>query len=276
MNIETLKKQHPEAYQAAVAEGEAKERDRVVAHLTMGEKFKEMPTAIAAIRSGEGLTSKLTETYIEAATVRLEQRAYQLDSDAAGAALEGAARPKPTDFDNSDRVAAAMGLTMPKPASPHTQASPTAATCQTRCWRQGRRRHGVDPVKTRSFRWLLQHHPEAAVAMLDSNDGDGAKAESNWQQLQQEIVAGGIAEAVATERKRALDHVRLATLAGVPELAGEGYDSGKTADEMRDFYLLEASQHAPRKDPTLGTQVRPLALAITTAALSLRRLEVVS
>ena len=91
LDLKTLKANHPEAYAAAVAEGVATERDRVVGHLTMGEQCGAMPTAIAAIQSGEGMTVTLTAKYMSAAMNRRDVNARQADSDAAGQAVEGAA-----------------------------------------------------------------------------------------------------------------------------------------------------------------------------------------
>ena len=119
-----------------------------------------------------------------------------------------------------------------------------------------------------SFRWLLRHHPDAAAAILATNAGDRTAAVENWQELQEQIQSGATQTIVKAERRRALDHVEMATLAGCPLLAGEGYETGHTAEEMRDFYTMHATQHAAEKDPTLGTRVRPLALALTSAALA--------
>ncbi|MES1178955.1 MAG: hypothetical protein ABUL62_31860 [Myxococcales bacterium] len=129
MDLKTLKIKHPETYAAAVAEGEAKEHDRVSAHLMCGQKFDAMPIAIKAIKEKSGLTSELQDEYLSMATGRLETRARQLDSDEAGAALEGAATPADLAQDNSDKVAAAMGLTAPKKIAPvQTIARPAAKT----------------------------------------------------------------------------------------------------------------------------------------------------
>lgn len=126
-------------------------------------------------------------------------------------------------------------------------------------------------VELHSFGWLLRHHPNAAASILAANDGDQAAAAENWQDLQEQIHERARQTVVMLERKRALEHIEMASLAGCPELAGEGYSSGQTAEEMRDFYVQQATQHAPPvKDPTLGTCVRPLALALTSAALARR------
>jgi hypothetical protein len=117
MDLKTLKIKHPETYAAAVAEGEAKEHDRVSAHLMCGQKFDAMPVALRAIKEKTGLTAELQDEYLSTATNRLEQRARQLDSDEAGEVLEGSAAPTQLDQDNVDKVAAAMGLSLPKQAA---------------------------------------------------------------------------------------------------------------------------------------------------------------
>jgi len=113
MDLKTLKIKHPETYAAAVAEGEAKEHDRVSAHLMCGQKFDAMPIALKAIKDKAGLTSELQDEYLSVATGRLEVRARQLDSDEAGSVLENAKAPAPADLDNGDKVVAAMGLKPP-------------------------------------------------------------------------------------------------------------------------------------------------------------------
>lgn len=130
MDLKTLKIKHPETYAAAVAEGEAKEHDRVSAHLMCGQKFDAMPIAIKAIKEKSGLTSELQDEYLSTATNRLEQRARQLDSDEAGAILAGAKPPSGAGgseaaLDSGDLVAAAMGLTLPK-RGPRTEAEAEA------------------------------------------------------------------------------------------------------------------------------------------------------
>jgi len=67
--------------------------------------------------------------YLSTATNRLERRARQLDSDEAGAVLENAAAPSnAAALDNSDLVAAAMGLTPPRQAAAPGQTPSRSAT----------------------------------------------------------------------------------------------------------------------------------------------------
>jgi hypothetical protein len=107
MDLEALKKQHPETYAAAHAEGVAAERDRVTAHLTLGTKFGELPIALESIKDGSGLTLELSQRYIEAATNKLETRLRQIDCDEAGAILDGVST-EPEVGDLGDQVVAEM------------------------------------------------------------------------------------------------------------------------------------------------------------------------
>lgn len=83
MNLNELKAQHPDVYQAAVSEGVSQERDRVNAHLTMGSASGDMKTAVAAIESGDGMTATLQATYMAAGMNRRDIEAR--DEDEAGA-----------------------------------------------------------------------------------------------------------------------------------------------------------------------------------------------
>ena len=66
MDLATLKASHPDTYKAAVAEGEKQERDRVSAHLIMGEASGDMVTAIKAVNDGEQMTATLNAKYMAA------------------------------------------------------------------------------------------------------------------------------------------------------------------------------------------------------------------
>lgn len=97
MNKQELKDKHPEVYAAIVAEGRAEgvtagektERDRCVAHLTMGEASGDMKTATEAIKSGEGMTATVQAKYMSAGMKRSAVSDRQAESDAAGAAVGG-------------------------------------------------------------------------------------------------------------------------------------------------------------------------------------------
>lgn len=93
MDLKTLQAQHPELFETVVQKGVTQERDRVSAHLQMGEASGDMKTAVEAIRSGEGMTQTMTAKYLSAGMNRAAVNARQADSDQAGAALNGAGAP---------------------------------------------------------------------------------------------------------------------------------------------------------------------------------------
>jgi len=66
MNSQELKTQHPDVYASVLLEGQEAERDRVSAHLKLGEASGDMKTAIGAIEDGSGMTATLTATYMSA------------------------------------------------------------------------------------------------------------------------------------------------------------------------------------------------------------------
>ncbi len=88
MDIKTLEKDHPEVFAAVCDQAVTAERDRVGAHLTMGEKSGDMKTAIAAIKSGDEMTQTLTATYLSAGMNRSDIAASEEDDAAAAAATE--------------------------------------------------------------------------------------------------------------------------------------------------------------------------------------------
>jgi capsid assembly protease len=103
MNLETLKAQHPELYkfisdeakEAGRKEGVTAERDRVVAHLTLGEASGDMKTATEAIRSGDAMTATVQAKYMAASMNRRDTTARQQESAHTEAVLNGATPPNP-------------------------------------------------------------------------------------------------------------------------------------------------------------------------------------
>lgn len=89
MDIQTLKAQHPDVFTAAMNEGVTKERDRVGAHLKMGQASGDMETACAAIADGSEMTATLQATYMAAGMNRSDINATAADA-AAAAAADGA------------------------------------------------------------------------------------------------------------------------------------------------------------------------------------------
>lgn len=106
MNLAELKAQHPDVYTAAVQVGVDTERDRVSAHLTLGNASGDMKTALAAVEDGSGMTASLQAKYMAAGMNRSDQQNRQ-DDDAASAAADGAAGES-GDGDGAAQVLAAV------------------------------------------------------------------------------------------------------------------------------------------------------------------------
>ena len=81
LTLEELKAKHPAIYKAAFEEGVAEERDRVTAHLIMGEKAAAMDIATKAIKEGQGMTMTLQSEYMTAGMNRSDVGARQEDDD---------------------------------------------------------------------------------------------------------------------------------------------------------------------------------------------------
>lgn len=118
MNENELRAQHPELYAAVLAKGKAEgleagraegvasERDRVAAHLELGETSGDVSIAIAAIKDGAEMTQTMTAKYLAAGMKRNAIAATQADSDAAGAVVAGANSQE--DADTGDEVLARL------------------------------------------------------------------------------------------------------------------------------------------------------------------------
>lgn len=106
MDLKQLKAQHPDVYAAAVQDGVDQERDRVSAHLIMGEKSGAMETASAAIKDGSGMTATLQATYLTAGMNRSDVSDRQ--DDEAGANAGDNASASDDQGDAGDAVASAV------------------------------------------------------------------------------------------------------------------------------------------------------------------------
>jgi ClpP class serine protease len=94
---------------AAVQRGVNQERDRVLAHLTMGESSGDMTIALEAIRSGAGMTMELNARYLSAGMNRSDRGKRQTESNAAESVVAGAGTsPAATTPDLGDAVVAQM------------------------------------------------------------------------------------------------------------------------------------------------------------------------
>lgn len=105
MDLNTLMAQHPDVYAAAVKQGVDNERDRVSAHLTMGEASGDMATAVAAVNDGSAMTASLYAKYMAANMNRSDIAAREGDDVAVAAAANGA-QEELTGEAASDQVAA--------------------------------------------------------------------------------------------------------------------------------------------------------------------------
>ncbi|MCH9837689.1 S49 family peptidase [bacterium] len=112
MDLKTLKAQHPDVYASAMQEGVAAERDRVTAHVTMGEAAGAMDIAVKAITDGDEYTAKHMALY-NAAALRTRDQSNRQDDDAAASAANGASNAEES-ADAADlvyrAVAAQLGI----------------------------------------------------------------------------------------------------------------------------------------------------------------------
>ena len=117
MDLKELMAQHPDVYAAAVQVGIDQERDRVGAHVIMGEATGAMETACAAIKDGSAMTEVLRATYMTAGMNLRDVNNRQSD-DAAAEGADGADEGA-NDIDAEaeglavvDGVASAFGVTI--------------------------------------------------------------------------------------------------------------------------------------------------------------------
>ena len=104
MDLNTLKAQHPDVFAAAMQEGVSAERERVTAHLILGEASGSMPVAVAAIKDGTGMTATMSATYSAAGMNRNDQQNRQEDETSASAGDSAASGGEGGDV--SDEVCA--------------------------------------------------------------------------------------------------------------------------------------------------------------------------
>jgi|SRR5688572_2905989 len=97
------------AVEAAVQRGIQQERDRVFAHLTMGESCGDMSIALEAIRSGAGMGLELNARYLSAGMNRADRQRRQQETSATEAALSGVETgATPGAVDLGDQVVAVL------------------------------------------------------------------------------------------------------------------------------------------------------------------------
>ena len=77
MNLSQLRAEHPELFAEAVAVGVNQERERVSAHLTMGEASGDMALAVASINEGAEMSATINAKYMAAHMKRKESNDRQ-------------------------------------------------------------------------------------------------------------------------------------------------------------------------------------------------------
>lgn len=112
MNKDTLRLEHPALYAEMIELGVAQERDRVIAHVKMGEASGDTKTMMAALKDGSGMTMTIEADYKIAAMRRNDMDSRQeenpdLEVTAAGDGTGGGADPHDIVANN---VAEMMGL----------------------------------------------------------------------------------------------------------------------------------------------------------------------
>lgn len=103
-----FKAQHPEEAAKAIEEGVGQERERVLAHLKMGEACGDMAIAVGAIREAKGFGPEISAEYMAANMNRKDRQARADDEQTVAAATAGAATETKTR-DLGDELADAMG-----------------------------------------------------------------------------------------------------------------------------------------------------------------------
>lgn len=81
MDLNQLKAEHPALYTAAVQMGAEEERDRVTAHLKLGQTSGDMDFAAKCIEDGKGFTASVQAHYMGAHMQRVEQNARAGESE---------------------------------------------------------------------------------------------------------------------------------------------------------------------------------------------------
>ncbi|MEE8573854.1 MAG: S49 family peptidase, partial [Thermodesulfobacteriota bacterium] len=80
MNLKELKAEHPSIFDEAVAIGASQERERVEAHITMGEAASDTAMALENIKSGAELTSAINAKYMASSMNRTDKQNREDDN----------------------------------------------------------------------------------------------------------------------------------------------------------------------------------------------------
>lgn len=117
MTVEELRASHRETYNAIYEAGVAKERDRVSAHLILGEETGAMETAVAAVKEGTEMTATLNAKYQAAGLKKLAQANAQSDSDEATAGDNAQSQTDDDAGATSEQVISAIEERLGKPVA---------------------------------------------------------------------------------------------------------------------------------------------------------------
>jgi hypothetical protein len=93
MDLEQLKAEHPAVYKAAVESGVQQERDRVTAHIQLGETG-DMKVALEAVKDGSDITQTTYSAHMAAAMNRRDVKARDDDNNDVEGATNGAETKK--------------------------------------------------------------------------------------------------------------------------------------------------------------------------------------
>jgi hypothetical protein len=104
VNLEELKRTHPNVFEDAKRVGIERERDRVTAHLEAGSKVGDLSSALAAVRSGAEFNPEIMLRYMSAGRNRADIRARQADSDVVETAILNVKRPSSAHTDSHERA----------------------------------------------------------------------------------------------------------------------------------------------------------------------------
>lgn len=111
MDLRTLKRDHPEVYEQACAEGVKAENERVTSHLTMAQAGGDegLAIAIAAVESGVPFNMVAMAKYQVLAINKRDRNTRQEDDEAVEGAVAGAKKPDEKTVPPVDAAAPDMG-----------------------------------------------------------------------------------------------------------------------------------------------------------------------
>jgi ClpP class serine protease len=113
MDTNTLKAEHPKVYAEVFELGTKSERERVEAHLTLGEASGALETATKAIREGTGFTVALQAEYTSAGIKKAMQANVEADDADAGVAADQPSKEEAKTQADQEEATILAGLKNP-------------------------------------------------------------------------------------------------------------------------------------------------------------------